>query len=192
MDLKSLAEKYCCDKLYSHSYIPFYERLFAGRAVKRLLEIGIGYEDLMTPFVPRYVHGASLRMWEEYFPDAEIYACDIRPDTLINEGRIHSMVCDQSNGNSLATMVFEYTSGLLEGFDVIIDDGSHVTEHQIFTAQCLLLRLNPGGVYIIEDVQEPDAVFHALEPTLIHGRSTRIDVHRFGKRPDDNLIVISL
>lgn len=193
MDLKSLAEKYCCDKLYSHSYIPFYERLFAGRTVKRLLEIGIGYEDLMTPFVPRYVHGASLRMWEEYFPDAEIYACDIRLDTLINEGRIHSMVCDQSKGDSLAAMVFEFTNGLQEGLDVIIDDGSHVAAHQIFTAKCLLGNkgvppvLNPGGVYVIEDVQEPERVAPAVS-----GAIWRPPTREAMKRPDDCLVVIQL
>jgi len=37
--LHLLAKKYSCDKLYSHSYIPFYEFLFANREVKRLLEM---------------------------------------------------------------------------------------------------------------------------------------------------------
>lgn len=165
MTLQALAEKYGCDKLHIHSYIPFYEGLFQGREVKRLLEIGIGYEDLMKPFVPFYVHGASLKMWEEYFPEAEIFGCDIREDTLINEGRIHSFVCDQSSSSSLLKLM-RSTGGACRNrighFDVIIDDGSHQAEHQITSARVLLPYLNRGGVYIIEDVQDPDTVTEAL------------------------------
>jgi hypothetical protein len=179
LKLEDLAILYGSDKYYSHSYIPFYEELFAGRPVKRLLEIGIGFKDLMIPFTPKFVPGSSLRMWADYFPEAEIYACDIREETLISEGRIHSMVCDQSSGVSLATMAFEFSEGLTKGFDVIIDDGSHHPEHQIFTAQCLLSRLNKGGVFVIEDVREPRIA------SIIGGT-----VYQFDKRPDDCLVVI--
>ena len=38
-------------------------------------------------------------------------------------------------------------------FDVIIDDGSHVNEHQIITAEYLMPHVKRGGgVYIIEDI----------------------------------------
>ena len=41
-----------------------------------------------------------------------------------------------------------------EKFDVIIDDGSHVPWHQIFTLEFLFDELlSEGGVYIIEDVE---------------------------------------
>lgn len=177
--LTSLAEKYGCDKLHSHSYIPFYEELFTGMNVRRLLEIGIGYEELMTPFVPHYVHGASLLMWEEYFPEADIFACDIRPETLVNGGRIKSVVCDQSDSVSLVSMMNTF-GAFSDPFDVIIDDGSHQTEHQVHTCQLLRWHLSRKGVYVIEDVQEPEKVAR-----LVGGK-----VHRFGKRPDDNLVVV--
>ncbi len=150
--LKDLAIKFSSDKYWWHSYIGKYEELFAGLEVKRLLEIGIGYKDLMQPFLPEgveYVHGSSLRMFEEYFPEAQIFACDIREDTLINEGRIHSVTCDQSDFRSLQNMQIQFGP---EPFDVIIDDGSHIPEHQWFTAGHLLPRLAPGGIYIVEDV----------------------------------------
>jgi len=191
--LKSLAIKYACDKYYAHSYIPLYEELFRGRTVKRLLEIGIGYEDLMKPFVPKYIHGASLRMWADYWPEAEIFACDIREDTLINEGRIHSMVCDQSSLTSTYAMTKAFDSG---HWDVIIDDGSHNTEDQYRTAATLLVEpyLNKGGVYIIEDVREPDELFFRFLPIVrrwqINPESEPLQVHLFNKRPDDCLIVI--
>jgi len=179
IDLHQLAERYSCDKLYAHSYVPFYEELLGGRTVKRLLEIGVGYRELMEPFVPQYVHGSSLRMWADYFPEAEIFACDIREDALINEGRIHSMVCDQSSLTSTYAMTKAFGSG---HWDVIIDDGSHKTEDQYRTAATLLVEpyLNSGGIYVIEDVQEPE---------VIVGRLGTGEIHRFNKRPDNCLVV---
>jgi len=38
-----------------------------------------------------------------------------------------------------------------KNFDVIIDDGSHVQSHMIFTFTRLFQFLNDGGVYLIED-----------------------------------------
>lgn len=185
MTLTDLASKYGCDKLHSHSYIPVYEELFRNRTIKRLLEIGIGYRDLMEPFVPHYVHGASLKMWEEYFPEAQIYACDIREDTLINEGRIKSMVCDQSSIDSIVELVAAFGPA----FDVIVDDGSHRFEHQLLTAKILVPSQDMGSLYVIEDVQEPELLAHAIS-AAIHGPT--VTVHRLHKRPDDNLVVIEL
>lgn len=178
MTLEELAIKYGSDKYYSHSYVPLYEQLFNGRTVKRLCEIGIGFEHLMSPFTPKFVAGSSLRMWAEYLPEAEIYACDIRPETLINEGRIHSIIADQSSARDLAQLLC-FANG---SFDVIIDDGSHKTADQIFTAQYLIPTMSEGGIYVVEDVQEPAVVAAAIGGTI----------HRFNKRPDDCLVVVSV
>lgn len=159
MSLKKLATKYSVDKLYNHSYIPFYERLFANRNIKRLLEIGIGNRELMQPLVPRYVHGASLKMWRDYFPDAEIFSCDILPETIFNEDRIHSVVCNQYDARALHNMA----CGFGGNFDVIIDDGCHHTLAQVISFMALFPYLNNGGVYIIEDVGYPDVLSMAID-----------------------------
>jgi SAM-dependent methyltransferase len=179
--LKDLAIKYSCDKYYAHSYIGsgFYESLFDSlvKPVRKFLEIGIGYEELMTPLVPKYIHGASLRMWEEYFPGADIFACDIRPDTLINEGRIHSTVCDQYDSRALRSMASEFS---LYGFDVVLDDGCHHVLGQVISFMALWPIVRPGGIYIIEDVGYPEQLSKAIEG----------DVHIFRKngRWDDVLV----
>jgi hypothetical protein len=36
-------------------------------------------------------------------------------------------------------------------FDIIIDDGSHITSHQILSFETLWAYLNVGGTYVIED-----------------------------------------
>jgi hypothetical protein len=152
MSLTELAIKYHSDKYYWHSYISSgkYEELFAGRDVETLLEIGIGHADLMKPCLPEgmeYIHGSSLYMWQEFFPEAQIFACDIREGTLVNEGRIQSMVCDQSKVDDLIKL------GLFcKRFpDVIIDDASHIYEHQRITAEFFVPYMPAGALYVIED-----------------------------------------
>ena len=39
---------------------------------------------------------------------------------------------------------------------LIIDDGSHELEHQITSREVLFERVNKGGLYIIEDIQNPE------------------------------------
>ena len=62
-------------------------------------------------------------------------------------GRVHIHVVDQeSSADDLAIL-----SGKEGPFDVIIDDGSHINAHQIFTFENLFSELKAGGLYIIED-----------------------------------------
>src|SRR5208282_349396 len=102
-ELCKLAVKWCSDKTVTirHDYTPYYHELLRERDIKKVLEIGIGYPELMDAHNPGYKAGASLFMWQEYFPEAEIYALDIKSDILINEGRIKSFLCDQSDEVSL-------------------------------------------------------------------------------------------
>lgn len=128
-----------------------YDALFAGATVRKVLEIGIGYNGLLAE---TYENGASLRMWAEYFPDAEIYGLDIRPDALVNEGRIHSVQCDQEKIASLLAA----RDAIGTGFDLIVDDGSHQPEHQILSACVLWPCVAPRGRYVIEDVWDATLV----------------------------------
>lgn len=179
--LTELARKFASDKLHNHGYLPHYERLLGNMKVHRLLELGIGYRDLMQPFLPKdveYVHGSSLRMWSEYWPEANIYACDIREDALVNEGNIKSWVADQSKEHDLERLVANCGGKL----DVVIDDGSHEFEHQRITLKCLLPWVMPhGGIMIVEDTYQDKGAELAKEfgGELIVGT----------KRPDDCLAV---
>ena len=180
--LETLAITYSCDKLYRHSYIPFYQQLFTSmrwnNETKKLLEIGIGYEQMMGQFVPKYVHGASLRMWRDYLPETSILACDIHENTLFQEERIATTWCDQSNPAALLDMVRLFRGN----FDVVIDDGSHQHEDQLISAATLLPYMAPGGHYIIEDVwaDKGEVLAKHFKGTLVRGEKTG----------DDNLVVV--
>lgn len=58
---------------------------------------------------------------------------------------------DQSDVHFLKQMKVDLNH---EQFDIIIDDGSHVPWHQLFTFEIMFdTWLKPGGLYIIEDVE---------------------------------------
>lgn len=133
--LCELAIKYGTDKCGKHQYTPVYYDLLKDKKVKRVLEIGV-------------YNGASLRMWRDFFPGAEIYGIDIDLRSLIKEDRITCFAGDQTKAYTLRN------AALVAGgeFDLIVDDGSHVPDDQILTAWELLPFLAPNGLYIIEDV----------------------------------------
>jgi hypothetical protein len=149
-ELSQLALKWTTDKI--KWYTGFYHSLLNGkRDAKKVLEIGIGYPAVMWspetwywPIQP-YITGASVRMWEEYFPQAQVYALDINREILINEGRIQSYWFDQSD---ITTYPIEQIG---TGFDFIVEDGSHKRDHQMTALMAFVPLLAPGGIYIAED-----------------------------------------
>ena len=120
-----------------------------------------------------YTPGASLFMWEAYFPNADIYALDIDPSVLVNQGRIRSFQCDQGDGGSLLN-VLPY---LGHGFDFIVDDGSHIPEHQVKTARTFFPLLASGGIYAIEDIPLSAREFVASQLPWKSGFHEVIDIY---------------
>jgi hypothetical protein len=119
----------------------------------RLLEIGLGVRG------PRWdsqiVHGlndgggASIKMWQDYFPNGEILGIDINDANYLNSERIQTYVVDQGSKAELE----KFLRGLGDGqFDIVIDDGSHRADHQQLSFGLLFPRLKTGGLYFIEDL----------------------------------------
>lgn len=187
-ELCKLAIKHKTDKVpfYKHSYTPIYHELLKDKRenFSKVLEIGIGISGFGMSCIPEYIGGASLRMWREYFPNAIILGADIREDTLINEERIKSYQCDQSDSNSLENLALHIGND----FDLIIDDGSHVHVHYMLTAKILLPLLKPDGVYVIEDahIEDTPDIIRTFEDDY------EIKVVRLNKdnNPRDNLVII--
>ena len=150
-----------CSKI-NHSYSPeYYNHLNPYRETfTNILEVGIGNDKLMKPICGNdYILGASLKSWEEFFPNAKIYGLDILRDVLFSENRVSCFYTDQSNENELNKTIDEIRnvnndSNLL--FDLIIDDGSHIVDHMLLTFKTLSKYLKVDGLYIIEDIQRKD------------------------------------
>ena len=143
-ELAQLAYKYGTDKQGGHSYTQHYHRHFEpfrNRAMN-VLEIGIGgYDD------PK-AGGQSLRMWKEYFPQANIVGLDICDKSSHEEDRIHTFVGSQTDPATFKQLYDKF--GV---FDLIIDDGSHVNAHVLTSFGLLFPRLPRGGIYVVEDMQ---------------------------------------
>lgn len=152
-ELCQLAAKYGSDKAIF--YTSYYSELFANRRdIKKVLEFGIGYDcQIMRDNIARagfteYTNGASLHMWEDYFPEAQIYGLDIEPRSFVNAGRIHSFYCDQYDDHSYVEAIQQIGGD----FDLIIEDGDHTYAAQLKAISWLLPLVKKGGLYIVEDV----------------------------------------
>lgn len=155
MTIEELVDQYGTDKNISR-YTITYEKLFNPKKeeVTNLLEIGIGTLNPEHPssfsgivsFNPQYKQGGSLRVWRDFFPNANVYGVDIAEDCMFEEERIKTFLFDSSD-----PIQSHYQLKGLE-FDVIIDDGNHHPEYQIKTIRNLWPQLKPNGIYFIEDV----------------------------------------
>ncbi len=149
--LCALARKYGTDKggrPEGHHYTQHYYNMLAGRDVKTVLEIGIcGNRN-----IPNNRIGASLFMWQEFFPGAKIFGIDNDPKWMITEDHIMSALADQSDPISLRAAMNKFYGNGGQSFDLIIDDGSHQPAHQLTSMQTLLPYLSTEGIYFIEDV----------------------------------------
>jgi demethylmacrocin O-methyltransferase len=87
-------------------------------------------------------------MWKAFFRKSRILGIDAQDKTRSREHRIDIRQCDQTDSEALMRLCDEYG-----GFDIIIDDGSHINEHVIKSFQVLFPRLRPNGFYAVEDTQ---------------------------------------
>jgi hypothetical protein len=176
--LKHKTSRFLCPwNPYTHDYLGTYMEILKDRSVKKILEIGLGPKGL---FHPEQVAGCGLFMWQETFPEAEIFGLDIDPNTLVNEGNIRSFVCDQSSEPWLLRAA-AWVGG---NIDFIVDDASHRPEDQVLTAKVFVPKLSFTGVYVIEDVLPGGETSAALP--FKH----RVVELRTNVLPDDRLIII--
>jgi precorrin-6B methylase 2 len=163
------------DKNTTHNYINgFYDKEFSKYQDKKinLLEIGI-------------YSGASLYLWSKYFKNAEIYGIDIinlirREYSKINN--VKHLFANAYDVNLVNT---------LPDFDIIIDDGPHTLESQIFTLTHYINKLKDGGVLIIEDVQNINHfnIFKSFIPEDLQKNTESINVRSTNNRYDDLIFV---
>lgn len=140
--LHDLGIKYHTDKAYLHNFCNDYEKLLR-KDVKTLWEIGI-------------LDGASLRMWSEYYPNAKIIGYDIEDKSSLSfNDNVSVKLLDQSNKSQLSELAKQ------TDIDIIVDDGSHITQHQILTFEMLFNCLKSGGQYVLEDLHTSTNVHNA-------------------------------
>lgn len=137
--LNDIGLKYDADKSSRfHHYLDFYQKMLPDREFSgRLLEIGV-------------MDGLSMKMWREYYPNAEIVGIDIKDMSMFHN-------TDWQVPESVKLLTLDGTKEAdmrpLGMFDIIIDDGSHYMSQQQASFELLYYsQLNKGGMYILEDL----------------------------------------
>jgi len=164
VSLVQLGTKYGTDKV-QHRYLGLYASAFgAARCeVRRMLEVGV-------------FHGASIQMWRDYFPNAQVFGVDsfapgrgyshlsAKQATRFLDAwrrgevgpRITLIQADASDETVLRQLGHRLApsagSGGEELFDLIVEDGSHLQRDQQLGLGYLMPLVRPGGTYVVEDI----------------------------------------
>lgn len=127
------------DKYWIQGYIPIYDNLFRnirGNKLK-LLEFGVRY-------------GASLLLWHDAFPKAQIYGVDKDNKSWKKFARkldrVKVFIGNQTDEEFLKREVIPNAP-----FDVIIDDCGHEPANQMKCFETMYPHLAARGYYVIED-----------------------------------------
>lgn len=136
--LDSLAILHTSDKSSRfHNYAVKYDKILSPyrEAFTSVLEIGVA-------------QGQSMRMWTDYFQNANIHGADISKASetcVVYSDRMKFHLLDQRDRAQLKNME------QFGPFDLIIDDGNHWWHEQILTFETLFPYVRSGGIYICED-----------------------------------------
>lgn len=169
-ELCELGKKYDTDKSsqragrsdirHCHPYTIFYDSLFRSHRNEPLniAELGI-------------LEGSSLRMWREYFPNANIVGFDNNVEFIDNYKNNFEM-----DKTTLLHMDVFNQDSISNGFhdagkeyDIIIEDTTHQFQDQIRVIFQAYKHLKPGGIIIIEDIfrsYKEEDYLQALRPIM--------------------------
>lgn len=121
-----------------HNYCEKYEKFLPFNRLEPLtiLEIGI-------------LNGESLGTWREFYPNATIIGIDIMESCKEYEDIENKIFVEI--GSQDDSLFLKKVSDKYGPFDLVIDDGSHIQKHMIFSFEQLFSFVKNEGVYIIED-----------------------------------------
>lgn len=134
--MSEISQQGLTDKSLYHSYDEVYPQIFEkflGRKLN-ILEIGTG-------------KGGGLLMFSRVFPESNIFGLDHNYSILEIDTENYKIKllkeCDQCDVSFIKELPF---------LDIVLEDASHEYTKSIKTFENLEPKLNPGAVYIIEDV----------------------------------------
>jgi len=169
---------------YARHFAPFKEDKVT------LLEIGANQGDSLHAWAAWFPNAASIWGLRYGKTDKQMIKCSHH---MCSKVRI--IDGDQSNSTDLnrltatafgsswtppaALSAAEWADG---GFDIIIDDGSHVPRHILFTFNHLFPHIKPGGIYVIED----NGFSYVDMPAKVYGYT--VGDGGIGKPPPGNAI----
>lgn len=171
------------DKATDHSYDTYYCDVLKPYQDKkvRVLEIGVQF-------------GGSSLLWYDFLPQSNLVLVDIVK-------QVHQKIFDSMNDDRYSfhemdaftkESVLELKTTYPDGFDIIIEDGPHTVNSQVFAVQNYTPLLKEGGILIIEDIQQYDDCKLIIESIgdIPHKTCELIDLRHIKNRYDDLLIIV--
>lgn len=166
------------DKNTYHAYIDhFYESEFAKYKDKELTIIEIGIDQ-----------GGSLMLWAEYFSNATIFGLDLQMG-----GNCGTDCAKYKNINIRLMDAYQPNIvPLVPDADIIVDDGPHTLESQVFAVEYYLPKVRSGGIFIIEDIPEYAWIEKMMEkvPKELLSYVEVVDLRQIKNRYDDLMFVV--
>ena len=158
------------DKTTTHRYQYMYAKylLPVRHRELKLLEIGLGCDT-------EWGAGHSVDLWHELLPRMTYYSIEL--DGGCASKFIPRLGARQFIGSQDDAAFLARVTNSTGPVDVVIDDGSHFSEHQRATFALLWHSIKPGGLYVIEDLQCAFlGGYHGEQTGMATGGSTRMIV----------------
>lgn len=139
-------------------YLREYDRLFSPYRTQPISILEIGIQN-----------GGSLEIWGKYFLNAtKFVGCDINPNCAklnYDDSRIAVVIGDATTDETK-----EKITRQAEFFDIIIDDGSHVSGDIVQAFAKYFSMLREGGIFVAEDLH--CSYWQAYEGGIFHPYSS--------------------
>jgi hypothetical protein len=147
--LASLFAEHGSDKSTSHNYHLIYGSMFAlFNSPPRILEIGLGTNNpaIASNMGISGKPGASLRAFKAFSPQSIVDGADIDDTIKVDGCRVFTI--DQTQPKT-----FDVIKRHGEvAYDIIIDDGLHSPDANLYTLEFALGAISDNGIIVIEDI----------------------------------------
>lgn len=147
----SLFAKYGSDKSVMHNYHLIYGSILSSfENPPKILEIGLGSNntEIASNMGAQGRPGASLRAFQEFLPNSIVHGADIDNTITVDQCTIFHI--DQTDPGTFAKI----KEGGESRYDLIIDDGLHSPDANLFTLEFGLGCISDHGFIVIEDIIE--------------------------------------
>ena len=146
--LMDLVDNTRTDKNTIHSFLPLYERLLRKKkyTATNVLEVGLGQRGSC--------HCGSVKLWRDYFINADVYAVEIYDKRFLWEGILNDArikILTSTNAYDEIQFNEKILSKNIK-FDMLLDDGSHKLIHMKQFIRLYSKLLKDDGILIIEDI----------------------------------------
>lgn len=150
-----------CPQVGRAYYTPFYYELLKDKRVtiRKVLELGVGSRVTLGRVPEHYQRGASLRMWRDFFPNAQIYGVDLSPTAIFQDNRIKTFLYNTKSASDMKELISIIGSDI----DLVVDDGTHREKSQLKAVRALMPLLKDDVIYIIEDVTDTESIKNQLK-----------------------------